>query len=242
MFNNPEQAILKSWDTNAKAWTQAVRNREIESRNRVTNLAIVDAILAQDFQSMLDVGCGEGWLIRKIASTRPGAKSVDYMGIDGSEDLIRLAQKADPRHTYLNLTYQQLHLDTLPRKFDLIVCNFSLFGKESVDDLLIKLKNLLTENGRILIQTLHVADETTGWQAGSWQGFSERFTDPAPWYKRNHQAWLQTFEQAGLVVSKHRITQDPSSLQTCSVIFILIASNHSAECVEDWLDAEEARQ
>lgn len=70
--HTPEQAILKSWDTNAQAWTQAVRNREIESRNRVTNQAIIDAILAQDFQSMLDVGCGEGWLIREIASTRPG--------------------------------------------------------------------------------------------------------------------------------------------------------------------------
>lgn len=70
--DNQEQAILESWDTNAQAWTQAVRNREIESRNRVTNRAIVDAILAQNFQSMLDVGCGEGWLIREIACTRPG--------------------------------------------------------------------------------------------------------------------------------------------------------------------------
>ncbi|MFA6700727.1 MAG: class I SAM-dependent methyltransferase [Thiomicrospira sp.] len=222
--HNPEQAILKSWDTNAKAWTQAVRNREIESRNRVTNQAIVDAILAQDFQSMLDVGCGEGWLIREIASTRPGAKPVDYVGIDGSEDLIRLAQELDQEHTYLNLTYQALNIDSLKRKFDLIVCNFSLFGKESVDDLLLKLKGLLNGNGRILIQTLYVADEDIGWQAGSWQGFSEQFTDPAPWYKRNHQAWLQTFEQAGLVVSERRITQDPDSLQTCSVIFNLIAS------------------
>ncbi len=221
IHHDPEQTILKSWDTNAKAWTQAVRNREIESRNRVTNQAIVNAILAQDFQSMLDVGCGEGWLIREIASTRPGAKSYDYVGIDGSEDLIRHAQELDPQHSYLNLTYQSLNIDSLQRKFDLIVCNFSLFGKESVDDLLLKLKDLLTENGRILIQTLHVEDEETGWQAGSWQGFSEQFTDPAPWYKRNHQAWLNTFEQAGLLVCHDHKTQHPDTLQTCSVIFTL---------------------
>mgnify|MGYP005748468065 CR=1 FL=1 len=219
--DNQEQAILKSWDTNAKAWTQAVRNREIESRNRVTNQAIVDAILAQDFQYMLDVGCGEGWLIREIASTRPGAKSDDYVGIDGSEDLIRQAQELDKEHTYLNQTYQALNIDSLQRKFDLIACNFSLFGKESVDDLLLKLKGLLNENGGILIQTLYVADEDIGWQAGSWQGFSEQFTDPAPWYKRNHQAWLTTFEQAGLVMSQHQITQDPDTLKPSSVIFTL---------------------
>lgn len=212
-----EQAILKSWDTNAQAWTQAVRNREIESRNRVTNQAIVEAILAQDFQSMLDVGCGEGWLIREIASTRPG----DYMGIDGSENLIRQAQELDQEHTYLNQTYQALNIDSLQCKFDLIVCNFSLFGKESVDDLLLKLKGLLNENVRILIQTLYVEDESSGWQAGSWQGFSEQFTDPAPWYKRNHQAWLNTFEQAGLVVSHDYKTQHPDTLQICSVIFNL---------------------
>lgn len=220
--HNPEQAILKSWDTNAKAWTQAVRNREIESRNRVTNQAIVDAILAQDFQSMLDVGCGEGWLIREIASARPGANFDNYVGIDGSEELINQATQLDPHHHYLKLTYQTLSAENLRRKFDLIVCNFSLFGKESVDALLINLRDLLTENGRILIQTLHVADETTGWQAGSWQGFSEQFSDPAPWYKRNHQAWLDTFEQAGLVVSDHHITQDPDNLQICSRIFNLI--------------------
>lgn len=212
-----EQDILKSWDTNAKAWTQAVRNREIVSRNRVTNQAIVEVILAQDFQSMLDVGCGEGWLIREIANTRPG----DYMGIDGSEDLIRQAQELDQEHTYLNQTYQALNIDRLKRKFDLIVCNFSLFGKESVDDLLQKLKGLLSENGRILIQTLHVENEESGWQAGTWQGFSEQFTDPAPWYKRNYQAWLNTFEQAGLMISQHQVTQDPGALKPSSVIFTL---------------------
>lgn len=221
LINDPEQAILKSWDTNADAWTQAVRNREIESRNRVTNQAIINAILAQNFQSMLDVGCGEGWLIREIANTRPSATLGDYVGIDGSEDLIRHAQKLDPQNTYLNLTYQTLNTKTLPRRFDLIVCNFSLFGKKSVDDLLIQLKTLLTANGTILIQTLHVADETTGWQTGSWQGFSDQFSDPAPWYKRNHQAWLQTFEQAGLVVCHDHKTQHPDTLQTCSVIFNL---------------------
>lgn len=221
LINDPEQAILKSWDTNADAWTQAVRNREIESRNRVTNQAIINAILAQSFQSMLDVGCGEGWLIREIANTRPSATLGDYVGIDGSEDLIRHAQKLDLQNTYLNLTYQTLNTKTLPRRFDLIVCNFSLFGKKSVDDLLIQLKTLLTANGTILIQTLHVADETTGWQTGSWQGFSDQFSDPAPWYKRNHQAWLQTFEQAGLVVCHDHKTQHPDTLQTCSVIFNL---------------------
>ncbi|WP_029935703.1 class I SAM-dependent methyltransferase [Thiomicrospira pelophila] len=212
-----EQAILKSWDTNAKAWTQAVRNQEIESRNQVTNQAIVEAILAQDFQSMLDVGCGEGWLIREIANTRPG----DYMGIDGSEDLIRLAQELDQEHSYLNLTYQALNIGSLQRKFDLIVCNFSLFGNESVDDLLLKLKGLLNENGRILIQTLYVEDEQTGWQAGSWQGFSKQFTDPAPWYKRNHQAWINTFKYANLLLLRHQINSHPDTRKPCSVIFHL---------------------
>lgn len=214
-----ELLILKSWDTNAQAWTQAVRNREIESRNRVTNQAIIDAILAQGFQSMLDVGCGEGWLIREISGTRPGT----YVGIDGSQVLIKQARQLDPNNLYWHETYQTLNPDHFEQKFDLIVCNFSLFGKESVDALLANLKTLLTPNGKILIQTLQVEDKESGWQPGSWQGFSDQFTDPAPWYKRNHQAWLQTFEQAGLVVIETELTHDGKNTQPYSVIFTIQA-------------------
>ena len=52
-----EQAILSSWQVNAAPWTDAVRQRQIASRERLTNAAIVETLLALKPQSLFDIGC-----------------------------------------------------------------------------------------------------------------------------------------------------------------------------------------
>lgn len=56
--------ILQSWRANAENWIQTIDHQEIESRNIVTNQAIVDTLLSLHPHRVLDVGCGEGWLTR----------------------------------------------------------------------------------------------------------------------------------------------------------------------------------
>ena len=68
-----DQKIIDSWKSNALPWVIAVRTNEIESRLLVTNKAIIDAVLAQAPKTVLDVGCGEGWLIRELK--KAGIKS-----------------------------------------------------------------------------------------------------------------------------------------------------------------------
>src|ERR1700689_2940465 len=58
--------IVESWRNNAHAWTSAVREQRIDSRALVTDRAIVDAVLARAPRSVLDIGCGEGWLARRL--------------------------------------------------------------------------------------------------------------------------------------------------------------------------------
>ena len=58
--------IIESWEKNARLWTDAVRKGQIESRRKVTNQAIVDAILCRSPRSVLDIGCGEGWRGREL--------------------------------------------------------------------------------------------------------------------------------------------------------------------------------
>lgn len=58
--------ILDAWRRNAAPWTAAVRGRQIESRRLMTDRAMVDAVLGRAPRSVLDLGCGEGWLARAL--------------------------------------------------------------------------------------------------------------------------------------------------------------------------------
>ena len=71
--------MLQSWDSNAGAWTDAVRERRIASRRAGTDDAIVAAVLRTKPANVLDVGCGEGWLARALAAH--GCRTV---GIDAT--------------------------------------------------------------------------------------------------------------------------------------------------------------
>ncbi|MGM8215093.1 class I SAM-dependent methyltransferase [Bacillaceae bacterium W0354] len=117
--------IIESWNANAEAWIQTVQNKKIESREKTTNEAIINAISDYQPHNMLDMGCGEGWLCRAIYE-----KGIRTVGIDGSQQLIDEANKYDG--TYYCLTYEQFKENPrfLNEMFDVIVFNFSLLKKK----------------------------------------------------------------------------------------------------------------
>src|SRR5580658_3292994 len=119
--------IVDSWHKNAVPWTQAVRARQIESRRLVTDQAIVDAVLSRAPHTLLDLGCGEGWLIRALAG-----RDIRSTGIDAVPSLIEQAVAAGGGEFHV-ASYEDLITGKLQIRADVAVCNFSLLGKESVD-------------------------------------------------------------------------------------------------------------
>ncbi len=58
--------IIQSWKINAEKWIKTIENSEIESRQLVTNTAILENVLQRKPKSVLDIGCGEGWLVNTL--------------------------------------------------------------------------------------------------------------------------------------------------------------------------------
>ncbi|HEX9383386.1 MAG TPA: class I SAM-dependent methyltransferase, partial [Gemmatimonadaceae bacterium] len=175
--------IVDSWRKNASPWTAAVRENQIASRTLVTNKAIVDAVLSRSPRTVLDIGCGEGWLARSLSE-----HGIRAIGVDAVPALIEQARKAGGGE-FRVMSYEDIAVGSLDVSVDLVVANFSLIGKESVENVIRRAPSLLNSRGSLVIQTLHPVAScgesySDGWRMGSWAGFSEEFSDPAPWYFR----------------------------------------------------------
>ena len=194
-----EKHILDTWHLNAKPWIHAISNHEIESRNLVTNQAIVDAILSLQPHNIWDVGCGEGWLCRALEKN-----GIETFGTDAIPELIESASAKGGK--YATATYHQIIDRSFkpPGVFEAIVFNFSLFGNEITGELLKEIRTHIFPGGHLVIQTLHpyivCGNEPykDGWREGSWKGFAETFSNPAPWYYRTLESWVTVLNSCGL--------------------------------------------
>jgi 2-polyprenyl-3-methyl-5-hydroxy-6-metoxy-1,4-benzoquinol methylase len=212
--------IVDSWHKNAVPWTTAVRSSQIGSRKLITDRSIIEAILARSPKSLLDIGCGEGWLTRELSNM-----GIDSIGVDAIPALIDRAKQAGTQE-FRCISYEQIAAGKLDVSVDAIACNFSLFGKESVEQLFKVIPSLLNPNGVFIVQTLHpiVAcgdlPYQDGWREGSWHGFNSDFTDPAPWYFRTLANWIDLFIESGLNLIKISEPIHPISQQPASILFI----------------------
>ena len=217
------RALRASWERNARAWTRAVREQAIPSRLAATDAAIVSACQrVMDGRlglRVLDVGCGEGWLVRELE--KEGAIAT---GIDASAPLIDAARAAHHSGDYACVTYEQLVSDAsvMAGPFDLIVCNFALLD-DRVGSLLGALARRLPASGVILVQTVHPwaavgeGSYDEGWRTETWNAFGDSFSTPMPWYFRTIGSWVTVARDALLVVERldepiHPETGKPLSL------------------------------
>jgi 2-polyprenyl-3-methyl-5-hydroxy-6-metoxy-1,4-benzoquinol methylase len=211
--------IIDSWRHNALPWMNAVRSGDIDSRRLVTDRAVLDAVLACEPATVLDLGCGEGWLALALQHNGVGVTAVDVVPA-----LVLAATQAGVVDGRV-LSYEEIAAGQLKLSTDVVVCNFSLLGKESVEGLLRAIPALLKLNGSLIVQTLHPVvacgdlPYIDGWRMGSWAGFGEGFSDAPPWYFRTLHAWLELMWTSGLTLQEMREPLDPRTGKPASVIF-----------------------
>ena len=103
--------------------------------------------------TFLDVGCGNGWVVRKIGSLEICKKSI---GIDKSKKMINQAKKfADNKEQFF---YSDVESFKTRQKFDFIFSMESLYYADSVEYALKKIYALLNSGGQFFCGTDFYSD------------------------------------------------------------------------------------
>jgi SAM-dependent methyltransferase len=146
------QNDLQTYDTNAEFWVEIIRNRRDKYREGLTNAAVLTAIGEPDGLTVLDAGCGEGYLSRKLASS-----GAIVTGIDSSAELIKAALTHELASS-LPLSFDVGSVDALPYEaeaFDLVLCNHLMNDLQNPTQALKEFSRVLRSRGRVVILMLH---------------------------------------------------------------------------------------
>lgn len=215
----PETSLLQSWQHNAQAWIEAVRSGAIESRQQVTDRAILLAIQGRQPERVLDLGCGEGWLLRALAE-----RGIEAVGVDGDATLVEAARAAGASNVHL-ASYEALadaQVD-IGSHYDVICANFALLHQDIIP-LLAAMNALLAPGGALVIQTLHpwtaaAGDYQDGWREETFAGFKGQW-QPMPWYMRTLSSWIRALDMAGLQLAELQEPQHPQSPVPQSLLLV----------------------
>ncbi|WP_210639489.1 MULTISPECIES: class I SAM-dependent methyltransferase [unclassified Pseudomonas] len=214
-----ESSLLQSWQHNAQSWIEAIRTGTLESRVKVTDQAILLAVLSRQPERVLDLGCGEGWLLRALAE-----RGIEAVGVDGDATLVEAARAAGSSPVHL-ASYEALAQATVDigRNYDLICANFALLHQDIIP-LLTAMNALLAPGGTLVIQTLHpwaaaAGNYQDGWREETFAGFQGQW-QPMPWYFRTLSSWLNALDMAGFRLAGLQEPQHPQSTAPQSLLLV----------------------
>lgn len=111
----------------------------------------ISKVNLKTYESVLDVGCGDGKVTAEIANY---VKKGKVMGVDNSESMINLAKEKYPRSKYPNLDFKvgdAKYLD-FNNEFNVIVSNAALHWVNDQLKVLKRMYNSLKIGGRIILQ------------------------------------------------------------------------------------------
>ena len=136
-------------------WACKDKDRGMESGHAPSVNAMLDIInnrtniLYNDF-NFLDLGCGNGWVVKKFSNNNLCNLSV---GVDGSKNMIVKAKANDSRGIYYE---SNIELWNTENQFDIIFSMETFYYLKNVDLILSDIyANKLNENGFIIIGVDH---------------------------------------------------------------------------------------
>ncbi|MEM6379343.1 MAG: methyltransferase domain-containing protein [Bacteroidota bacterium] len=214
--------IIQAWEENAQEWIRIIDEDAIASRS-ITNPAIVEAIKEKKPKTLLDLGCGEGWLCRTLQKA-----GIQSTGVDAVPALIERAQQQGGS-TFQVASYEDFMNGQVKLPvFEALVFNFALFQDAETLPLLKSSRPFLQEGGLLFIQTLHPLTilrlgkpYQSQWIEDAWKGLPGNFSHSYSWFARTFAEWVSLFQESpfDLVEVQEPLLADDSG--PASVIFVL---------------------
>jgi SAM-dependent methyltransferase len=84
---NPQESLRDEFNR----WAEAGRGEEMERDHLPITLPVIEKMRLSPTDNVLDVGCGAGWLARRLAAQVPEGRVV---GMDVSDEMVRRARQA----------------------------------------------------------------------------------------------------------------------------------------------------
>jgi trans-aconitate methyltransferase len=176
-------------------------NAEDYAKNSSAQLQWAQELIAklalQGCESVLDIGCGDGKITSQLALS---AKNGNILGIDQSEDMIRLASARFPQAKYPNLSFSCMDATDirLSEKFDVAFSNATIHWVKNHSQVLREVYNCLKSGGKILFQMGGSGNATDVFaafekvlQRARWRGYYEDFKTPYHFYApEEYEVWL----------------------------------------------------
>ena len=155
------------------------------SVEEMLNFSLDERALINKNFSFLDIGCGNGWVTRRVSTNSLCSKAI---GIDGAEQMIKNAKSRGGSEEYLCTNIDEYNPEI---KFDLIHSMEVMYYLSNPGDIIQKISDLwLKDNGRLIIgiDLYYENNDSHNWQ--------EKVGTPMLMLKESE--WIELLNKAGL--------------------------------------------
>lgn len=156
---------IQEWDESAEFYHGCVGEVGDDNHRYIINPAVFRLLGGVRDKTILDAGCGQGYISRILA--RRGACVI---GVDASRKLLSIARKIEEEQR-LGIKYQLLDLSDLSslkgERFNVILCNMVLMDLPNLEKVVGEFAKLLDSGGELILSITHPCSldlPSSGWR------------------------------------------------------------------------------